>query len=206
MPRTDKPFDQEKLFPATAMPDADWWQTLWPDPQSVLEALGIQAGMVAVDLCCGDGLFTAPISKLLGGKLYAIDLDPKMLESARQALLKFNAPDCFWIEGDARALLTLIPRKVDVVLIANTFHGIPDQAKMAKNAFDILSPNGRFIIINWHNLPREETTVLGKPRGPRNDMRMTPESVKNIVEPSGLILQKTVDLPPYHYGAIFQKP
>jgi predicted methyltransferase len=41
------------------MPDDDWWQALWPDPAKVLVEMGVQPGMVVVDLCCGDGLFTA---------------------------------------------------------------------------------------------------------------------------------------------------
>jgi predicted methyltransferase len=49
------------FFPATTMPDADWWQALWPDPGTVLAEMGVEPGMVAVDLCCGDGLFTVPL-------------------------------------------------------------------------------------------------------------------------------------------------
>ncbi|MDH3770987.1 MAG: class I SAM-dependent methyltransferase, partial [Nitrospirota bacterium] len=71
------------FFPATVMPDRDWWAALWPDPSSVLRSLGIQPGMTVVDLCCGDGFFTAPLAKVVGGKVYAIDIDRQMLERAR---------------------------------------------------------------------------------------------------------------------------
>ena len=53
----------DAFFPATAMPDPDWWQALWPDPRSVLDEMGVEVGTVVVDLCCGDGLFTAPLWK-----------------------------------------------------------------------------------------------------------------------------------------------
>jgi hypothetical protein len=33
---------QDGYFPATRMPDRDWWQALWPEPTEVLEALGLQ--------------------------------------------------------------------------------------------------------------------------------------------------------------------
>ena len=46
------------FFPATSMPDADWWQALWPDPPKILLEMGVESGAVAIDLCCGDGLFT----------------------------------------------------------------------------------------------------------------------------------------------------
>ncbi|MBN6743241.1 hypothetical protein JKG47_22800, partial [Acidithiobacillus sp. MC6.1] len=51
---------KEAFFPATVMPDPDWWHALWPDPEGVLRALGIGPGLGVVDLCCGDGHFTAP--------------------------------------------------------------------------------------------------------------------------------------------------
>jgi len=199
-------YDKEKLFPATATPDSDWWQALWPNPSSVLETVGIREGMVAIDLCCGDGLFTVPMSILLNGQVYAIDIDSQMLGIAKQALANSEAPDCVWIEGDARDMANLVPEKVDVVLIANTFHGVPEQTEMAINAYDVLKPNGQFVVVNWHVLPREETTVLGQPRGPRIDLRMTTDAVREAVEPSGLVFRKSVTLPPYHYGALFQKP
>jgi len=40
----------EAFFPATAMPDSDWWQALWSDPRSVLDEIGVEVGMVVVDL------------------------------------------------------------------------------------------------------------------------------------------------------------
>ena len=109
--------DQEKLFPATVMPDPDWWQALWPDPLNVLRKIGFKEGITAIDLCCGDGLFTAPMSVLLGGRVYAVDLDPHMLALAKQAVKDAGAPSCTFIEGDARDMAQLIPVNVDIILI-----------------------------------------------------------------------------------------
>ena len=73
------------FFPATSMPDPDWWQALWPDPKQVLAAVGIRADMEVVDLCCGDGLFTAPLA-LMCRHVIGIDLDPGMLGVARSKI------------------------------------------------------------------------------------------------------------------------
>lgn len=73
------------FFPATAMPDPDWWEALWPDPAQVLSSLGIEPDMEVVDLCCGDGLFTAPLARMTR-HVIAVDLDPAMLDKARAAL------------------------------------------------------------------------------------------------------------------------
>ena len=66
----------EQLFPATTMPDRDWWATLWPDPEAVIGLLGVKPTMTVVDLCCGDGYFTAPLARIVDGKVYGVDIDP----------------------------------------------------------------------------------------------------------------------------------
>ena len=193
---------QRKLFPATAMPDREWWKALWPDPDATVRSLGIGAGMTVLDLCCGDGYFTAAIARQIGaGRVLGFDLDPDMLVQAKVACGK--AANCTWIAGDARDLSRLIGERVDYVLIANTFHGVPDQKALAREVAAILKPACRFAIVNWYPLPRDQTIVLGQPRGPHTEMRMSPEAVRTAVEPAGFSLKSMVELPPYHYGAVF---
>lgn len=191
------------FFPATAMPDASWWQALWPDPPTVLDAMGIEAGMVAVDLCCGDGLFTASLARI-ASRVYAIDIDPEMLDRARA--LTGEANNCEFLLADAMNLDSVVLKPVNYVFFANTFHGVPDKTGLARAVARILKPKGLFGIVNWHRRPREETVVLGRPRGPRTEMRIEPDAVAATVEPAGLRLSRIVALPPYHYGAIFAKP
>ena len=193
------------LFPTAAMPDPDWWQALWPRPGEVLAKLGIQPGTDAVDLCCGDGLFTVPLAGMVRG-VVAIDLDPEMLELARARAAAAGVKNCVFIAGDAYDLARLIPAPVDLVLIANTFHGVPDQARLAHAVAAVLRPGGRFVVVNWHRRPREGTQILGQPRGPKTELRMTPEDVAAAVAPAGLRPARVVELPPYHYAAIFETP
>ena len=88
------------FFPATTMPDADWWQALWPDPVTVLVEMGVRPGMVVVDLCCGDGLFTAPLARIVDG-VYAIDIDPAMLDRARALVAAAGSTNCHLVVADA---------------------------------------------------------------------------------------------------------
>jgi SAM-dependent methyltransferase len=193
----------DAFFPATAMPDPDWWQALWPAPRRVLAEMGIETGMVVVDLCCGDGLFTAPLCEI-ASRLYAIDTDPKMLDRARE--LVPGEMDCEFIVADAMNIETVVPEPVDYVFFANTFHGVSDKTGLSRAVAAVLKPGGLFGIVNWHRRPREETVVLGQPRGPRTEMRVEPDDVARTVEPAGLPLVRVVELPPYHYGIIFERP
>ena len=67
-------------------------------------------------------------------------------------------------------------------------------------------PAGHFAIVNWHQRPREETVILGEPRGPKTELRLSPQQTIDAVESSGLKLAQLVELPPYHYGAVFEQP
>ncbi|MEL5848891.1 MAG: class I SAM-dependent methyltransferase [Candidatus Igneacidithiobacillus chanchocoensis] len=193
------------FFPATLMPDPDWWQALWPDPGQVVRDLGVRPGMTVLDLCCGDGYFTAALAaKVAGAPVFAIDLDAQMLDAAQSACVAFE--NCCFLQGDAMEVQHLLPEPVDFCLMANTFHGVPEPTALAVEIVRVLQPGGLFAIVNWHARAREETTVLGQARGPRTELRMTPEQVRTVVEPSGLQLDRIVELPPYHYGALFRLP
>jgi len=196
---------EDKLFQATGMPDRKWWSDLWPNPKRILSALGIKPGMTVIDLCCGDGYFTAPLAQIVDGNVYALDLDPKMLELAQAEVARVGGTVKGWIEGDALDLAQFFPEQADYVLIANTFHGVPDKTELARVVDRTLKPDGRFAIVNWHKRRREETPVLDKPRGPKTEMRMSPDDVRAVVEPAGFEMEGVIDLPPYHYGAIFRK-
>jgi ubiquinone/menaquinone biosynthesis C-methylase UbiE len=191
------------FFPATTMPDADWWQSLWPDPAKVLAEMGVEPGMVVVDLCCGDGLFTVPLVRT-AKRVYAIDIDPAILDRARARVAEAGAANCEFLVANAMAVDTVVPEPVDYVFLANTFHGVLDQRGLARVVAARLKPSGQFGIINWHRRPRKETVVLGEPRGPTTEMRMEAGEVTAILEPAGLLLNRTVELPPYHYGVVFK--
>jgi hypothetical protein len=48
--------------------------------------------------------------------------------------------------------------------------------------------------------------VLGEPRGPRTELRLSPEQTIEAVKSSGLLLAQQIEIPPFHYGAVFQQP
>lgn len=191
------------FFQGTEMPTAGWWEALWPDPAGVLAAVGVRPGMAVVDLCSGDGWFTRHIAKI-ARHVTAVDIDPDLLEMARRYLTESGLTNCYFAAGDAYELITLVREPADFLFMANAFHGVPDPARLARVVRAALKPDGHFAIVNWHQRPREETRILGEPRGPRDELRMSPQTTISLVEISGLKLVQLVEIPPYHYGAVFK--
>ena len=192
------------FFAGTEMPVEEWWQALWPDPAGVLAAVGLRPDTDVIDLCAGDGWFTLPIARI-AKCVIAIDIDGAMIAAARGRLAAAAVTNCRLVQGDAYALARLAPRPVDFVFMANAFHGVPDKPRLARAVRETLTPGGRFAVVNWHRRPREETVVLGEPRGPASELRITPEETIGAVEGGGLRLIELVQVPPYHYAIVSER-
>ena len=192
------------FFEGTEMPTAGWWEALWPDPKGVLAAVGLVPQTDVIDLCSGDGWFTLQIAKI-ARRVVAIDIDPVLLAVARHRLDEAGVASCTFAAGNAYDIARLAPEKVDLVFMANAFHGVPDRTRLAGAVGQSLRPGGRFAIVNWHQRSREETVILGEPRGPRTELRLSPQQTIAAVEAGGLALVGVVEVPPYHYGAVFTR-
>jgi protein-L-isoaspartate O-methyltransferase len=108
------------FFQGTEMPDAGWWEALWPNPAGVLSAVGVTPGMVVVDLCSGDGWFTLQIAKV-ARHVIAIDIDPLLSDVASRRLSERSLTNCDFVVGDAYELPALVPYPADFVFMANAF-------------------------------------------------------------------------------------
>lgn len=198
---TDRP---PGFFEGTGMPDPGWWEALWPDPMAVLRAVGVKSGMDVVDLCCGDGWFTLPLATI-ARSVVAIDIDGRLLAAAKVRIAeRGGAPNVTFVEADAYDLARHVSRPVDLVFLANAFHGVPDRPRLVRAVVDALKSGGLFSVVGWHALPREQTTVLGEPRGPATELRMSLDETIEAVEPAGLRFIRHEDVSPYHYGAVFE--
>ena len=187
------------------MPAAGWWEALWRDPAGVLAAIGLKPGMDVIDLCSGDGWFTLQIAKI-ARQVTAVDIDASLLDVARHRLEESGLTNCAYLAADAFDIAHLVSRPADFVFMANAFHGVPHQPRLARIVRRVLKTDGRFAIVNWHQRSREETVILGEPRGPKTELRLSPAQTIRAVGASGLKLAHLIEIPPYHYAVVFEQP
>jgi SAM-dependent methyltransferase len=194
-------------FQNTGQPDWDWWGRLWPTPGATLRRLGVERGDTVAEVGCGNGYFALPAARLVDpGAVYAVDVDDDLLAELDRLATLHEVENVETVHADARRLQTALPEAADVVLNANTFHGVDDATGFVESAHAALRDGGRFVVVNWHDDPREETRVHGAARGPPTALRCSPEETERVAaDAGGFEVVERVDLPPYHYAIVFEK-
>jgi SAM-dependent methyltransferase len=95
-----------------------------------------------LDAGCGTGRVAIELARR-GREVVGIDMDPGMLETARQ-----KAPELRWIEGDLADTSLVIGRRFDVVVMAGNvliFVAPGTEGKVVSNMAAVLAPGGRLI-------------------------------------------------------------
>ncbi|WP_394743035.1 class I SAM-dependent methyltransferase [Natronococcus roseus] len=194
-------------FRNTGQPDWDWWGKLWPTPAATLRELGIDRGTSLAEVGSGDGYFALPAARIVEpAPVYAVDLEADLLAALDEVASAQDIENVHTIRGDARDLDELLPEPVETVLLANAFHGVGDYDRLLEAVANSLRPGGSFVVVNWADRPREETTLGGEPRGPPTELRVGPDETRNVVlEHGGFAVDRALELPPYHYGLVFER-
>ena len=154
------------FFEGTGMPDAGWWEALFPDPAAILQSVGLLSGSAAVDLCSGDGWFTLQMARV-ARDVVAVDIDARLIEMSRARLTESGVSNCTFVAGDAYELRTIVPEHVDFIFMANAFHGVPDRLKLAHAIKAVLKPGGLLAIVNGTNASVRKQQFSVNPAGPK---------------------------------------
>jgi len=195
-------------FQNTGQPDWDWWGRVWPTPGETLRDLGVKPGDGVAEIGSGNGYFALPAAQIVDpGPVYAVDVDGDLLADLVALADAQGIENLRTVEGDARDLPGLLPEPVDVALLLNAFHGIPEPETVVAGIAETIADGGRFVVVNWRDRPREETAIGGEPRGPPTDLRLSPAATREAVAAVGtdLTLVREIDLPPFHYALVFER-
>jgi Ribosomal protein L11 methylase len=183
------------------MPDEKLWATFF-SPVHILEQLGVDQNVrTLIDIGCGYGTFLIPAAGLIGGTAVGIDIDPKMIAACKEKVHTQHVKNVDLLQGDVSSAqvveaLDRYKGTVDYLTLFNILHCEAPLA-LLRSVSRLLNLHGRVGVIHWIN---EET-----PRGPSMDIRPTPEKVAEWAKEAGLFLEKSVALPPYHFGLVFKK-
>ena len=124
----------------------------WQQPDRVIAALAVREGDRVADLGAGPGYFTFRLAGRVGpqGQVYAVDTDSDMSSMIADTAARDDVRNVVVVEAAPDD--PMLPEPVDLVLMVNAFHHLPERATYLTTLSRYLRPDGRIAIIE--TLPR----------------------------------------------------
>jgi ubiquinone/menaquinone biosynthesis C-methylase UbiE len=195
------PSTGREIAPVMGMGGADWLvrseRETEEAPDRALDAIALKKGDVVADIGAGVGYFTWRMAERVGpgGKVYANDIQPRMLE-----LLKKNVA--------ARGLTNVLPvlgtdadpklptGALDLALLVDVYHEFSQPQKMLAKIREALKPSGRMILLEY----RKEDPAVPI----RLEHKMTVQEVRAEIEPEGFKFETSLETLPRQHVLIFR--
>lgn len=119
------------------------------DPQRIM-APYLSDGMIAMDIGCGMGFFTLPMSEMVGdnGNVIAVDMQEKMLDGLKKNAEKIDADNVTLHQCTQNSLrIEKWNGTIDFILIFWVLHEVPDPIRLIHELQAALSPSGRLLFV-----------------------------------------------------------
>jgi len=166
-------------------PSRDQWQK----PHEVVTALNLKSDEVVADIGAGTGYFARRFARH-AAKVYAVDIDDKLLAIARQDA-PANLETVLAAPNDPR----LPAASVDTVFFCDVLHHIENRTAYYGKLAKALKPKGRIVVIDFYKQPL--------PVGPRPEMKLSETAIIAEFKQAGFKLRSRSDILPYQYFLTF---
>ena len=165
---------------------------IWQDPEKIFSAIGLSAGMIFIDIGCGEGYFSLPAARRVGsgGKVLAADINPDAVAALREYAAT-GGLDNLTVEVKAAEETVFCEGCADIVFFGIDLHDFADPQKVLMNAEKMLKPSGRLIDLDWKDDP------MGF--GPPLEKRFSVHKAQGMIEGAGFRILSVQDAGPYHY-------
>ena len=187
------PESTSEYIKALEDPERDSWQ----QPDLVIENLGVRPGDEVADLGAGSGYFTVRLAREVGpsGKVYAVDIDPKMLDyiARRAQEEKLDNIQTILADPDDPKLGS---QSVDLIFICDVLHHIHDRDKYYPKLHRALRPGGQLVDIDFQKRKL--------PLGPPLEMKIDKKDCIKEIEAAGFHFVKEFEFLKYQYFLLFE--
>jgi len=167
-------------------------------PRRTLAALELRPGQSVADLGCGSGYYTFLMAEKVGatGTVFAIDIEPRMLQFVRDRAQREGATNVQTIQ--ASALDPNLPAEsIDLLLMVDVYHELDHPYEVMQKVRTALRPGGRVALVEYR---AEDPKVMIKAVHKMSERQIVAE-----MEAAGLRHVKTVSTLPLQHLAIFER-
>jgi len=167
-------------------------------PGLLLEALGIKAGEAVADIGAGSGYYSRRLAKLVGegGLVYAVDIQPEMLDLLTNKMAELNIRNVKAVLGTLTDP-NLPPNSIDLVLMVDVYHEFDHPYEMVQALCTALKPGGRIVLVEFRGEdPKVPIKRLHK---------MTETQVRKELADAPLRWVQTIETMPRQHIIVFRK-
>jgi ubiquinone/menaquinone biosynthesis C-methylase UbiE len=167
-------------------------------PTIMRRELQVKPGMTICDMGCGNGFHTLPLAKAVGdtGKIYAVDVQPEMIEMLKQNLDIKGVKNVVPIVG-AFHDPKLPPDTCDLILLVDVYHEFSHPVQMLAAMRKALKPDGQLVLVEFR---AEDETVPIKP-----EHKMSKAQIHKEMNANGFIMKREFDGLPWQHLMFFGK-
>lgn len=170
-------------------PARDEWQL----PARVIDALQLKSGQLVADIGAGTGYFTVRLAKSPAApRVYAVDIEPSMVEYVKQRAVREGLKNVVAVQAGADR--TNLPEPVDLVLVVDTYHHIPNRVAYFTALKTRMKQGARLAIVDFRK---------NSPEGPPVEFRFTPDQISAELAEAGFSLQASHDFLPRQIFLIY---
>lgn len=182
--------DAERWAKVFDDPERDAWQK----PEAVLDFMRLADDAAVADLGAGTGYFSVRLARRVPrGKVFAVDIEPKLLEHLTQRAAKANLTNVETLLAEASD--PKLPSHLDAVLVVDTYHHISERVPYFERVKQQLKPSGRLVIVDFR---------LGDlPVGPPDEHKISRDQTHTELEAAGYQLCDELKSLPYQYVLSF---
>lgn len=183
--------DPERFAKSFDDPARDAWQM----PDRVIAALGLTPGQKVADIGAGTGYFSVRLARSAARPtVFAVDLEPKMVEHLTHRAAAEALPNMRAVQAGPSS--PNLPEPVDVVLVVDTYHHIPNRPAYFAALRSHLTSGGRVAIVDFRKDAGGE--------GPPPEFRFTPDQISGEMAQAGFVLDAQHDFLPRQLFLVYR--
>jgi ubiquinone/menaquinone biosynthesis C-methylase UbiE len=182
--------DPERFAKSFDDPARDAWQL----PERVIAALALKRNSVVADIGAGTGYFSVRLATAVpDGRVLAVDIEPAMLEYIKKRAAAAGLTNI--VPVHASSANPNLPQPVDVVLIVDTYHHLPNRLTYFADLQKSLTPGGRVAVVDFRK---------DSPEGPPREFRFDADQIIGEMKQAGYELETTHDFLPRQHFIVFR--
>jgi ubiquinone/menaquinone biosynthesis C-methylase UbiE len=168
------------------------------NPSRAVKLLDLKPGMTVCDLGTGTGYYAVRMARLVGdtGKVYAVDIQPRMLELLRKRLDSAGIRNVEPVLG-AEAETNLPENSQDLIILVDVYHEFAKPQAMVRSIRRALKETGRLVLLEFR---KEDPDVPI-----RLEHKMSLKEVQMEFEPEGFRIEKVIDKLPWQHMIFLRK-